>query len=184
MSLDRDYGGRIAGLGGRKFVETSVTRSQMVNASVRVGAGSGGRFPRATSTYNTVKYVFFSVSTLILCLNPCDIHLRMAGDGVEGPSSTATASVKHNQSQKIEPYALPVVRPENANLLPGGTSNTAGGKVKEATIMDGLRSIRLSDLKEVHKKPCVREALMTGIGAGFGIGGVRAILGGMLQSLL
>ena len=104
----------------------------------------------------------------------------MAGDTKEGLSPTATATVKHSQSQKIEPCVVPV-GPENANVLPGGTLNTAGGKVKEATFIDALKSIRLSDLKEVHTKPCVRESLMIGIGAGFVIGGVRAIFRGMLQ---
>lgn len=71
-----------------------------------------------------------------------------------------------------------VVPPENANMIPGGTTHTAGGKMKEATVGDAVKSIRPSDFLEIHKKPCVREALMTGIGAGFGIGSVRGILGG------
>lgn len=49
--------------------------------------------------------------------------------------------------------------------------------MKEASYSDALRSIRISDFQEVHKKPCARDALLTGIGGGFGIGGVRAILG-------
>ena len=114
-------------------------------------------------------------------LTYCDNRRIMAGDGTDTASSTTAATVKQSQSQKIEPYAVPV-RPENANLLPGGTVNTAGGRVKDVTFIDGLKSIRLSDLKEVHKKPCVRDALMTGIGAGFGIGGLRAIVGGMLRN--
>lgn len=69
-------------------------------------------------------------------------------------------------------------RPENANVLGSAGLNTAGGKVKEATFIDGLKTVRLSELTSVHEKPCVREALMTGIGAGFGSGGLRAILGG------
>ena len=73
---------------------------------------------------------------------------------------------------------VPQVAPENANALPGGSANTAGGKAKEASIIDALKSIHLADFKEVHKKPCVRDALMTGIGTGFGVGGVRSILGG------
>ena len=68
--------------------------------------------------------------------------------------------------------------PENANALPGGGWNTAGGKNKEASIIDAAKTVHLADFKEVHKKPCVRDALMTGIGAGFGIGGLRSILGG------
>ena len=78
-----------------------------------------------------------------------------------------------------EPPAVPVA-PPNANALPGGSGlNTAGGKTKEAGVFDAVRSIKLEDFKEVHKKPCVRDSLLTGIGGGFGIGGIRAILGGV-----
>ena len=55
--------------------------------------------------------------------------------------------------------------------------------MKEASYFDALRSIQISDFQEVHKKPCARDALLTGIGGGFGIGGARAILGGTFTSL-
>ena len=69
-------------------------------------------------------------------------------------------------------------RPENVNALPGGSTNTAGGKARDIALLDGLKSIRPGDFKEVHKKPCVRDAFLTGIGFGFGVGGFRAIMGG------
>ena len=72
----------------------------------------------------------------------------------------------------------PILPPENANMMPGGTNNTAGGKMKEATLGDAVKSIKPSDFLQVHEKPCVRESLLTGIGAGFGVGSLRAILGG------
>ena len=77
---------------------------------------------------------------------------------------------------------MPPAGPSSANALPGGGQNTAGSKNQEASLLDAAKSIRLSDFKDVHKKPCVRDALMTGIGAGFGIGGVRSILGGKCSS--
>ncbi|MCJ1256717.1 hypothetical protein MMC24_004541 [Lignoscripta atroalba] len=67
--------------------------------------------------------------------------------------------------------------PPNANLLPGGSINTAGGHPREATLVEAAKTIRLDELKEVHKRPCVRDALLVGIGGGFGIGGVRGVLG-------
>lgn len=85
-----------------------------------------------------------------------------------------------------EPRAVPVAPSPNtdANAFAAvGSMNTAGGRTKEASYMDALRSIKLSDFQEVHTKPCVRDALLTGIGGGFGIGGVRAILGGMFSYL-
>jgi len=66
--------------------------------------------------------------------------------------------------------------------MPGGALNTAGGKMQEAGFIDAAKTIHLSDFNEVHKKPCARDAFMTGIGAGFGVGGVRAILGGILSA--
>ena len=75
------------------------------------------------------------------------------------------------------------VQPDNANDLPGGTLNTAGGRPRNATLLDALNSVRLRDFTEVHKKPCVRDALLPGIGAGFAVGGVRAIMGGMSDTV-
>jgi cytochrome c oxidase assembly protein subunit 20 len=42
--------------------------------------------------------------------------------------------------------------------------------------MDTLTSISVADLTSFHAKPCARESLLTGIGAGFGVGGLHFIL--------
>lgn len=68
--------------------------------------------------------------------------------------------------------------PENVNALPGASSNTAGGKVRDANVIDVIKTIKPGDFKEVHKKPCVRDAFLAGIGLGFGMGGIRTIMGG------
>lgn len=104
-------------------------------------------------------------------------------------SSSAPATVPNGtntttQGKQAETSAIPVA-PPNANALPSGAGqNTAGGKAQEAGLIDALRSIRPSEVKEMHKKPCVRDALLTGIGGGFGIGGVRAIWGGKTITLI
>ncbi|MCJ1236600.1 hypothetical protein MMC14_004582 [Varicellaria rhodocarpa] len=73
--------------------------------------------------------------------------------------------------------------PASANLIPGGTANTAGGhSTRPATLVDAFKTIKVEDLTEVHKKPCVREALMVGIAGGFGIGGARGIFGSTVFS--
>lgn len=110
----------------------------------------------------------------------------MAADTREDMGSKSPESSKMRASPSNgtahEPQGVPVA-PQNANALPAGAGlNTAGGRLKEASYSDALRSIQLSDFQEVHKKPCVRDALLTGIGGGFGVGGVRAILGGMSTS--
>jgi len=112
----------------------------------------------------------------------------MAADTREPSASASTTSPKSTaaspQNGQTEAYAAPVA-PPNANAFAAGASqNTAGGKVQEPRLMDGLRSIKSSDFKEVHKKPCVRDALLTGIGGGFGIGGARAIWGGMILEVM
>ena len=68
--------------------------------------------------------------------------------------------------------------PDNENAMPGGSVNTAGGKAREANFLDAVKTIKLKDFGEVHKKPCVRDALLSGIGLGFGAGGIRAVMGG------
>ena len=74
--------------------------------------------------------------------------------------------------------------PENANTLAGGTQNTAGGKVPDVSIGNAFQGgLKVSDFTELPKKPCVRDAFLTGFGAGFALGGVRAIFGGDFSHL-
>ncbi|EEQ30588.1 hypothetical protein McanMca71_000712 [Microsporum canis] len=68
---------------------------------------------------------------------------------------------------------------EPVNLMPGGTYNSAGGKPKEVTFMNSLQSLSLDKFISAYKAPCARDSLLLGIGTGFGVGGVRAILGGI-----
>ena len=97
--------------------------------------------------------------------NPVDASRSSAATSPEEPRQTKSA----------------LASSRNPNTLAAlGSTNTAGGKVQEASIMDALRSLQPSDIKNVHQKPCVREALLTGIGGGFGVGGLRAIWGGMM----
>ena len=101
-------------------------------------------------------------------------------DTISKPTESSKSTTPPSNRTAQEPHTVPVA-PPNANALPGGAGlNTAGGRTKQAGYFDALRSMKLSDFEEVHKKPCVRDALLTGIGGGFGIGGVRAILGGTL----
>ena len=83
---------------------------------------------------------------------------------------------KDEKTQSAEP-------PPNANAFPGASSNTAGGKIPDTDLWDAAKSIKVSDLKEIHKKPCVRDSFLVGIGTGFGVGGIRAIMGGTTNAL-
>lgn len=82
------------------------------------------------------------------------------------------------QDGKAQPYAPPA----NANMMPGGTAHTAGGEKLEdgkVTLGTAFDSIKWEEFKGIHKKPCVRDSFLTGIGSGAGIGGLRFLFGGM-----
>ena len=83
------------------------------------------------------------------------------------PSGSRTPATPPQQPQ----------RPESANMLPGGSANTAGGHIKDFTVLDAARAIRFSEFRELHRRPCVRDALMLGITSGAAAGGVTAIWG-------
>ncbi|EER23246.1 hypothetical protein CPC735_046160 [Coccidioides posadasii C735 delta SOWgp] len=68
---------------------------------------------------------------------------------------------------------------EPVNLMPGGTYNSAGGKPKEVTVMDAVKSLSTNDFTSFYKAPCARDSLLVGIGTGFGIGSLRVVLGGL-----
>ncbi|KAK5114273.1 hypothetical protein LTR62_002524 [Meristemomyces frigidus] len=81
------------------------------------------------------------------------------------------------QGGKQIPYT-PSAAPENANALAGGTEHTAGGKAPDVTVGNAFQNgLQTKDFLELPKRPCVRDALMTGIGGGFAFGGIRAIFG-------
>lgn len=74
---------------------------------------------------------------------------------------------------------IPYKPPENANMMAeGGSQHTAGGQVPEVNLRNAI-SVG-APISEIHKRPCVRDAFLTGIGAGSATGGIRAIFGGEL----
>jgi cytochrome c oxidase assembly protein subunit 20 len=95
----------------------------------------------------------------------------MAGD-IRDPPSTPP------QAKTYETFT-----PENANVLPAGSGqNTAGSKKEMPSLTQAIKTVRIEDFKQVHMYPCVRESLMMGIGGAFGVGGLRALLGGVFSS--
>ncbi|KUL86522.1 hypothetical protein ZTR_04180 [Talaromyces verruculosus] len=69
---------------------------------------------------------------------------------------------------------------ERINVHPGASYNpTHTPKPKDISISESLKTIKLEDFSTFHKKPCARDSLLLGLGAGFGIGGIRGIVGGM-----
>ncbi|KKZ59833.1 hypothetical protein EMCG_05362 [[Emmonsia] crescens] len=66
---------------------------------------------------------------------------------------------------------------EPINLIPGAY-NSSGGKPKEVSFTDAFKSMSLDGVLSFYKVPCARDSLLVGIGAGFGAGSLKAVLGG------
>lgn len=89
----------------------------------------------------------------------------------------ATEAPKHAEQPKV--YEV-FEAPESANALPEGYGqNTAGGRPPRLSLEEAVRTVRWEDFAKVHTYPCVRESALTGIGAAFGVGGLRMLFGGM-----
>ena len=54
----------------------------------------------------------------------------------------------------------------------------AENEARKGGFFEALTSIRPADFTEVHMKPCVRDGYLTGMGSGFAVGFLRAIVGG------
>jgi len=102
-----------------------------------------------------------------------------ANPAPRGPPPGSTEIPEHVKTpNKI--YEVFHSPPPSANALPEGSGqNTAGSRQPEPGIAEAIKTVRLEDFKQVHMYPCVRESLLMGIGGGFGVGGVRALWGGM-----
>lgn len=98
------------------------------------------------------------------------------------PPPGATSSPEHVQTPNkvYEVFHMP---PTNANALPDGSGqNTAGAHTERPSLGKAIKTVRLQDFTQVHMYPCARESLLTGIGGGFAMGGIRAIFGGMFYT--
>ena len=104
----------------------------------------------------------------------------MAGDTRESaPKAPRSQSPGETEPSKVyEEFHSP---PTSSNTLaPDSNQNTVGSKANP-TLTDAIQTVRLQDFTQVHMYPCVRESLLMGIAAGFGVGGVRSLLGGELS---
>ena len=120
-------------------------------------------------------------------------HTTMADDTRQSREDLSRSAL--NVSPENKPFAgtqwqdgatQPYTAPANANMMPGGTAHTAGGEKLEGSVTLGsaLDSIKLEEFTTIHKKPCVRDSFLTGIGSGAGIGGLRFLFGGSSRLFL
>ena len=68
---------------------------------------------------------------------------------------------------------------EPVNALANATYKPRGKDPKDVSYSEVVGSMSMSEISSFYKAPCARESLLTGIGAGFGIGGIRAVFGGI-----
>ena len=73
----------------------------------------------------------------------------------------------------------PNTQPLNVWSKPISEQDAAGA---QPTISEAVSMIKPEDFTNVANTPCARNSLLTGIGAGFGLGGLRFVLGGQLRS--
>lgn len=112
----------------------------------------------------------------------------MAGDTRDtspqprGPPPGATEPPSHVNSPKI--YEVFNAPPPSANSLPEGSGqNTAGSRPQAYSLGEAIKTVKVADFKEVVTYPCARESFLFGIGGGFGVGGLRFLVGGMFFNL-
>jgi cytochrome c oxidase assembly protein subunit 20 len=113
----------------------------------------------------------------------------MADDSRELTKSTQSPDTTE-QSSELPPkpktkYELPKSQvgklweafgnPEDqVNMLP----TAHGKKANDISVTEAMKSLPLNSATSFYKAPCARDSLLLGIGAGFGVGGVRGVLGG------
>ncbi|CDH51660.1 predicted protein [Lichtheimia corymbifera JMRC:FSU:9682] len=64
---------------------------------------------------------------------------------------------------------------DNNNTTTSASASTTTN-TNQPTFSDALKTIKVEDFSNVGKIPCARNAFLYGMGAGFGIGGVRYIV--------
>lgn len=81
------------------------------------------------------------------------------------------------QAENTPSSSHPAQRPPEPDGVDSGTSAR-----QKPTLLDGLKSIHPSDFAQVHKLPCARDSFLTGMGAGFCVGGLRLVFSGKLSN--
>ncbi|RHZ67993.1 hypothetical protein CDV55_103241 [Aspergillus turcosus] len=101
-----------------------------------------------------------------------------------------TASEDSSASRRKTKYELPKSQvgklweafgdpEESANALANTGYNGAKKDANDVSVTEAMKSMSLKEVTSFYKAPCARDSLLLGIGAGFGIGGVRGVLGGL-----
>lgn len=68
---------------------------------------------------------------------------------------------------------------DRVNVLANASYKPRGKDANDVSYSEVVGNMSMSEISSFYKAPCARESLLTGIGAGFGIGGVRGLFGGI-----
>ncbi|KAI1469299.1 uncharacterized protein F4812DRAFT_324873 [Daldinia caldariorum] len=93
---------------------------------------------------------------------------------VQGPPPGVTAPSDDVRNPQVY-ETFPNSNSQSHTVKPTGQKNPP-----QPTIKDGIQSIKPDDFFNVHKIPCARQGLMTGIGAGAAVGMGRYFVGGTI----
>lgn len=108
------------------------------------------------------------------------IPAQNAGEQPSEQSSKSKPKYERPQSQVGKLWEAFGNPEESANMLP----TASGKKPNDVSVTEAMKSMSMKDAASFYKAPCARDSLLLGIGAGFGVGGVRGVLGGIYTQLL
>ncbi|KAL4931233.1 uncharacterized protein BDV17DRAFT_289215 [Aspergillus undulatus] len=100
---------------------------------------------------------------------------KQVGDESSELPSKPKPEYKRSQSQAGKLWEAFGDPEQQANMLP----NASGHKANDMSITEAMKSLSMKNATTFYKTTCARDSLLYGIGAGFGLGGVRGVLGGM-----
>ncbi|PWW72130.1 hypothetical protein C7212DRAFT_348539 [Tuber magnatum] len=93
----------------------------------------------------------------------------MAGDSRDPSTPSNTTPIVTAKTHNIPPD--PERKPTTPKVAPNDYAAT-----QQATLSEAVKTIHAEDFKKVHLQPCVRNAFLYGITAGFAFGGLKLVL--------
>lgn len=105
---------------------------------------------------------------------------QYVGEQPSEQSSKSKPKYERSQSQVGKLWEAFGNPEESANVLP----TASGKKANDVSVTEAMKSMSMKDAASFYKAPCARDSLLLGIGAGFGVGGVRGVLGGKYTQML
>lgn len=147
------------------------------------------RPPWGVGTGDNFELSFGEVEQQLYITKMADDTRDTAPPGLPEGANEQTATGDASSPQRKTQYELPKSQvgklweafgnpEESANRF--STTGYSGAKkdANDVSVTDAVKSMSVKDVTSFYKAPCARDSLLLGIGAGFGIGGIRGVLGG------